>query len=346
MSVLPVAPLGLVLGGAAALLALVIAAGLADRRRRGRVATRAWLRRAGLVLLLGAIALRPGVPGGTAPLGTVDVDVYFVVDTTSSIAAEDFGSGRPRLDGVRADIVALTAAFPGARYALLTFDAAAVQRMPLTSDATAAVTAAAVLRPEITTISTGTSTGRAAPLLSRTLAAGAARNPERAQVVFYFGDGGQTDPESPTAYTSAHVSGGAVLGYGTPEGGRMLERTGYEDDSVPGAGTQPAGEEPVYIQDVRTAPPTDAIARLDATHLTAIAHQLGVPYVHRTAGAPIAQALTGLSPGELRPAGEDASTRTELYWALAVALLALLGWEAAALAPALADVRPRREVRR
>ena len=340
LSLLPVAPLGSVLAGAAVLLAVVVGAGLADRRRRGRVATRAWLRRAGLVVLLCAIALRPGMPGGTAPLSTVDVDVYFVVDTTSSIAAEDFGAGRPRLEGVRADIVALTAAFPGARYALLTFDATAVQRMPLTSDATAAVTAAAVLRPEITTSSTGTSTGRAAPLVIRTLAAGAARSPGRAQVVFYLGDGGQNDAASPTAYTAAHVSGGAVLGYGTPDGGRMRERTGYEDDEPA------AGDPPVYIQDVRTDPPTDAIARLDATDLSAIAHQLGVPYVHRTAGAPIADALRGLGPGELHPAGEDASTRTELYWVLALGLLLLLGWEATALAPALADVRPRRAMTR
>ena len=44
------------------------------------------------MLLLLAAALRPGVPGGSAQAAAADVNVFFVVDTSSSIVAEDYGN--------------------------------------------------------------------------------------------------------------------------------------------------------------------------------------------------------------------------------------------------------------
>ena len=67
------------------------------RRRhpgRGPGSGRDWLLRGVLVLLFLAAALRPGIPGGSAQAATADVNVFFVVDTTSSIAAEDYGNSR------------------------------------------------------------------------------------------------------------------------------------------------------------------------------------------------------------------------------------------------------------
>ena len=50
-----------------------------------------------------------------------------------------------------------------------------------------------------------------------------ARTPERGRVVFYLGDGEQTaaDPPTPFDIDKRLINGGAVLGYGTTEGGRM-----------------------------------------------------------------------------------------------------------------------------
>ena len=43
-----------------------------------------------MVLLLGVAALRPAVPGDEVNASAANLNVYFVVDTTSSIIAEDY----------------------------------------------------------------------------------------------------------------------------------------------------------------------------------------------------------------------------------------------------------------
>lgn len=119
----------------------------------------------GLVVLLLLAALRPGVPGGSVRAAATDVNVFFVVDTTSSISAEDYGKGSPRLDGVRKDIMAIAGELAGARFSMITFDSQAVVRMPLTTDTSALDTLTGVLEPQITMYSTGSSVTAARTVL-------------------------------------------------------------------------------------------------------------------------------------------------------------------------------------
>lgn len=129
-----------------------------------------WALRLVMVLACFVMLLRPGIPGGATQTLATDTDIVLVVDTTASIVAEDWADGEPRLDGVRADVKALIQEYPGARFALITFDAAAELRMPLTTDTTALVGSLDVLRPEVTAQSRGSSIGIAAGLLAETLA--------------------------------------------------------------------------------------------------------------------------------------------------------------------------------
>ena len=107
------------------------------------------------------------------------------------------------------------------------------------------------------------------------------------------------------------VDGGAVLGYGTPQGGRMKENTGQRSGRTAGAG---------YIQDRTTGSGRDALSVIDEGRLQGIAGQLGVPYVHRSAGDAVAAMMQAADPGGAAAGsgGGPASTgRTELYWILA-----------------------------
>jgi len=147
-----------------------------------------------LVMLLACFVmfLRPGIPGGATETLATDTDIVLVVDTTASIVAEDWNGDEPRLDGVRADVQAIVDEYPGARFALITFDASADLRMPLTTDTTALVSSLEVLRPEVTSQSRGSSIGIANQLLTDTLSNAAEASPDRSRMVFYFGDGEQT----------------------------------------------------------------------------------------------------------------------------------------------------------
>ena len=303
---------------------------------------RGWLFRGGLVLLLLLAACRPGLPGGTVQGAATDLNVFFVVDTSSSIAAEDHTpaggqaaggqtAGVPRLDGVRDDIRAIARALGGARYSLISFDSSAAVRMPLTADTSALDTAVAVLGPEVTDYSRGSSITAARAVLAERLATARDGHPERPRLVFYFGDGEQTSATAPQALgiDGSLVNGGAVLGYGTRDGGRMKENSGDP--------TRPAE---TYIQD--PAAGADALSRLDEDRLREVAGQLAVPYVHRSAGDAAAPMLQQATPGTLVRTGVALDGRTELYWVPAFAAFLLALRETLLVSGQLRELRPAR----
>jgi len=299
---------------------------------------RDWLLRTALVVLLLAAALRPGIPGGNAQSATAEANVFFVVDTTSSIAAEDYGDAQPRLDGVRADIRTIAEGLAGARFSLITFDTNASVRMPLTHDTSALDTLVSVLEPQVASYSKGSSVTVAAEVLGQRLGAAREAHPSMPRIVFYLGDGEQTSGKAPAPMRldAGLVSGGAVLGYGTAQGGRMKENTGPGKDE--GAG---------YIPDRSGGSARDAVSIIDEGRLRLIADELGVPYVHRSAGDPAAPMLQGADPGTLeRGEGDDSlAGRTELYWILAAGAFLLALREAVLVLRHLRELRPTGGVR-
>ncbi|KQR68556.1 hypothetical protein ASF98_07915 [Arthrobacter sp. Leaf337] len=305
----------------------------AVRSRQHGAGLRGLLLPAGLVALLLLAALRPGLPGGSVRAAEADLNVFFVVDTTSSIAAEDYGNGSPRLDGVRKDIMAIAGELAGARFSLITFDSQAVVRMPLTTDTSALGTLTGVLEPQITQYSTGSSVTVARTVLNERLKAARDSHPERARVVYYLGDGEQTSGKAPEPMhvDASLVNGGAVLGYGTGQGGRMKEKSSYS-----------SGDAAAYIQDRSGGSAGDAVSRIDEDRLREVAAQLGVPYVHRAPGDGTAPMMQAARPGALKETSESLEGRTELYWAPALAAFVLALWESIRVLRQLRQLRPGR----
>ncbi|MGN7860436.1 vWA domain-containing protein [Microbacterium sp. 22303] len=302
------------------------------RRASGSPATGAgpviWALRVVLVLACGVLLLRPGVPGGHVRTLASATDVVIAVDTTASMVAEDWdgansgsagSAGNTRMAGVREDVRRIAEAYPGARFALITFDANAVLRLPLTTDTGALVSAVEVLQPEVTRQSKGSSIGIANQLLTQTLQNAQKASPDRARMVFYLGDGEQTVSTEPEPFDSAKklISGGEVLGYGTSQGGPMRETTGAFGPST-GSGTGSAGAGP-YIQ----YQGSDALSRIDEKNLQRIASELGVTYEHRTADAKTVLPPAPKSTTAYRE--DDPLTQpTDLSWIVALVVAALL----------------------
>ena len=284
-----------------------------------------WILRLVLLLACFFMLLRPGIPGGSTQTLATDTDVVLVVDTTASIVAEDWDGGRPRLDGVREDVQAIVEEYPGARFALITFDASAELRMPLTTDTTALMSSMEVLRPEVTSQSRGSSVGIANQLLAETLEAAADRSPDRSRMVFYFGDGEQTATTSPESFRTSekYADSGMVFGYGTAEGGPMRLTTGSVGSS--------AGE---YIE--YQGEPAKSV--IDEQTLQTLAGELGVEYQQRTADA--APTLPE-APTTTTSYSESGSVGNviELYWIAALVAVAILGFELARATMLVARLR-------
>ncbi|GAT74657.1 vWA domain-containing protein [Microbacterium hydrocarbonoxydans] len=285
-----------------------------------------WVLRLVMLLACFAMLLRPGIPGGATQTLATDTDIVLVVDTTASIVAEDWDGDSPRLDGVRADIQAIVDEYPGARFALITFDATADIRLPLTTDTTALISSLEVMRPEVTSQSRGSSIGIANGLLQDTLSSAAKSSPDRSRMVFYFGDGEQTvtAPPEPFKGSEKYTDAGAVLGYGTAEGGPMKLTTGGLDGSGDGGYIEYQGE--------------NALSTIDEENLEAIADQLGIEYQHRTAdAAPELPEAPSTTTGYAESG--TVGNVTELYWIFALAVLAILGFELARAAMLVARLR-------
>lgn len=277
---------------------------VADQRRRGR-----WGLRLATSLVMVIALLGPAVNGGIATQASSDVNVFFVVDTTTSSMARDHEDGRTRLEGYREDIAKIQEEMPGARFSLITFDYAARVTMPLTTDTNALQTAAENMTAENSLYSGGSSVTVAAEQLRTTLEGAQERTPERSRVVFYLGDGEQTASSEPAPFDLGDlVDGGAVLGYGTDEGGRMATTRG--DGST--------GE------DVEDAEGNPGVSVIDEEQLEGIADQFGVPYTHRD-GGDIAPALAEADPGTTTDGeGAEIEIYTSAVWVFAVLLVLLL----------------------
>lgn len=319
MTLRPLVPLGLLL------LALLPALGLALHQAvRGPVTTRRrWWLRSAMVTTLLALGLGPSVPTVTDEQMGVAVDVFFVVDRTGSMAAEDWSEERlPRLDGVRHDLPALTAALPGARYSIISWDSTASRQLPLTTDARAVEAWGQTLRQEITAYSSGSLVDRPLEPLRTALEGAAEREPGHVRLVFLLSDGEQTTEGEPASYAELAelVDGGAVLGYGTEEGGPMRSYDGA---------LNPDPEAP-YILDGAGEGAPQAISRIDEAALQTVADQLGVPYEHRTGPDEITHLVEGLDPEEIASDGRREITLwTAVVWPLALVLATLLvveGW--------------------
>ena len=142
-------------------------------------------------LLLRDRAADPAIGGGQAAIKRSDANVLFVVDTTGSMAAQDYDGGEPRLVGVRHDIAALADEFSGAHFALITFNSKTRVIVPWTTDRGGARLGDAAVAPGVDPVRPRHPPRRAAADDARRCSPG----PEPVggyDVVFFLSDGEQT----------------------------------------------------------------------------------------------------------------------------------------------------------
>ncbi len=295
----------LVVTGVLVLLALVVLG--ATRRASDRLA---WWRRGAIVLLLGAIALRPGIGSVPRPTQPASAEVLLVVDRTTSMSARDWHGAQPRLAGVREDVSELAEALPGARFTVLTFGLRVRTLLPSTSDTTLVSSVLDALRTEEPFQGRGTRVDRPLDALTEVLEEKRDEHPDRPRYVVMMTDGENTAPGRARSYAPVAplVDEGIVAGYGTKEGGPM-----------PLPGESPTA----WVVDPRTGEP--AVSRLHEPTLRTIAEELGLPYLHRRAPGGLAEVTDSWERGETPQdeSGAELPAELELVWLLAVPLLLL-----------------------
>lgn len=322
MSLHPLLPVAVLL--VVVLPLLVVTAVLAVRGLRagsstGRAQAASWTVRFFLVLVVGVMGLGPSVPRTSTDSAAAAVDVFFVVDRTGSMAAEDYDGQAKRLDGAKADILSVVDEIPGARYSIISFDSQATRQLPLTTDTRAVRSWTETTDRELTYRSRGSLVDRPLDELGRALQGSVEQRPANVRLVFFLSDGENTAKGQRASYADLAplVDGGAVFGYGTEEGGQMRSLDFSGDGDI---------EEGDYIVDYSTGSP--GVSKLDPAELQAVADELGVPYLHRTAPGPTTEVTAGIDPDVIATDGRRAVTSYQpLLWPFAVVLTLLLGLE-------------------
>ena len=286
-----------------------------------------------VVIIMGA---GPSIPGAIIEV-TSNIEVYFVIDRTGSMGAEDWDGENPRIDGVRNDVATLMGVLTGARYSILSWDSSVHTDMPLTTDSSAVASYMATFTRELSSSSQGSSINRPAADLAKLLKKNKERHPQNVRALFVFSDGETSNQNHWTSAPSGeasdwdavkeYIDGGLVLGYGTEEGGPMkVLRLG---DS----GSQSGGE-PEYIHDSSQPDNPIAISKIDEAALKDVASRVGVDYVH----SPDKSAIESHARSVLDKATTLAESRNlkdtyrYIIWPFALLLGALLAWEGATLA--------------
>ena len=316
--VLPL-PVLITIAGIAALIMLIVWIRSKESRLKS---TFAFVRRLAIAALAFVIALRPMREERGAEIQLSNLDVLFVLDTTLSMWAED-GPGGTRFKAATKDIKDIMDGLSGANFGLISFQNKAVVLAPFTQDEdTVRGLLDTIPKPDRYNVK-GSSMDTPYYDLENMLIS-SDRKENRQTIVFFLTDGEVTNvTDTPYDYEALGelVDGGAVLGYGTEEGGAMKDEYGY-------------------IYNMQTY--EKAVSCLDEDNLREIAEGLGVDYVRRTKQTLLTPLITQVraSSGTVTDKRNDYITYIDTYYKYAPYLAGLL------LLEMIIDIRENVKVRK
>ena len=269
-------------------------------------------RRIAIAILVLFSLMRPTIVDVETERYINKLNVYFVIDNTGSMATKDMAGGKYRYEQVRDDIIKYVDLFAGAKFSAFVCDYDIYQAVPLSGSTSAILGFAKNLRPKDNSISSWTN-------LEELLNASADRietynknNPDRASIVIVMSDGEESGSnegflsEVPEKLLN-NIVGGAVIGYGRVDNDAKVAK--IENNEI-------------------TKDYIDHVSKMDVENLNNIAAKLNLNYYDR-------EATTNLFDNNARYLSQfsryvqegDINSRMELYWVLAIAILALLPWD-------------------
>ena len=199
-----------------------------------------------------------------------NLNVLFVVDDTISMLADDTSEGE-RLSKVKEDINAIVDELDGAQFSIISFNNDAMLLAPFSQDITHVKHAVNSMQPIESYYAKGSSLDTPKELALNLLKSIKSDGKQKT-AVFFFSDG-EITAENVTlgSYSelAQYVDSGAVLGYGTSDGGTMKITDSYTGETD-------------EIMDYDSYPFGPAISRIDENNLKQIASDINVAYINMT----------------------------------------------------------------
>ncbi len=273
-----------------------------------------------IVILIFIINLRFMVPNGETMAVNSDTNILFVVDTSISMKALDYNGNKERLEGVINDCCYIVEELSNCKFSIITFGDTAQRVIPFTTDTDMVQAELKAIRLEDDIYAKGSSMNLAKEILEKTLREEQKRqNGNSKFIVFFVTDGEITKKgEVLESFTSIsqYISNGAVLGYGTTTGGKMINSL-YENDPT---------SEYYYIYYYDNYEMTTAISRIDEKNLKKIAKDLGIDYIQMNKTSNINYKISNIKQqlSESQTMEEKISVYQDIYYYFAIPLVILL----------------------
>ena len=264
-----------------------------------------------IVIVLFIINLRFMIPNGEVEIVHNNIDMIFVIDNTISMDAMDYNGSYTRLDGVKKDVKYIIEQVPGAHYSLISYTTKAVIKMPLTSDTNALFASVNTLKTPDELYAKGSTVTIFKDELEMMLNSSKKKD-GHVRVVFVFSDGEATSEDEQISVKSLSnlIDGGAVLGYGTNQGGKM-QKEDYKGNKS-------------YIQDRTSYPYKDAISKIDENNLKKISKELGIDYVHMVKSDNIDSVLKKVNKIKSTSDSEIETSYKDVYYYISPILIVLI----------------------
>lgn len=276
-----------------------------------------------IVMLLFVINLRIMIPNGESISMNTDVSVLFVIDTSVSMRALDYNGDNERFEGVINDCCKIIDELVGCKFSIITFGDAAKKIIPFTTDSNVAKVELKSINIENDFYAEGTSINTVKEILEKTLKDEKNRkNGSSKFVVFFISDGEITKTDEKLDSFSnikKYISDGAIMGYGTVAGGKMIDSLWDDYKDTNG--------EPYYITyyDDNNDRVT-AISKIDEKNLKKLASDLGIDYVKMEKSSNINSKLKEIKKMAQESEGKEEKIKTaeDIYYYLAIPLIILL----------------------
>ncbi len=270
------------------------------------------LRITAILALAFFLNLRPSVKRYNAEIELKNIDVLFVVDTTISMWAEDYGSKQTRMEGVQETCDYLLKELAGSNFALIRFDNRGQILAPFTQDARSVSDAFSTIKQPDTYYAKGSNLNVPYEEMKELLIS-SSKKEDRKTVVFFISDGEITDNSQLQSYSELeqYVDGGAVLCFGTKEGGKMQADNGYSRK---------------YVQDKEKS--EDAVSVINEDNLRKIASDLQVEYMNVRSATEVGYMADAIKSGSsIRMEEAEMITYEDVTFYFGAALAAFLIWE-------------------
>lgn len=248
-------------------LMVILCVGMLALKRKGIVP---YVRQIIIVVLLFVINLRIMLPNGKVDSMEQKLDAYvlFVVDDTISMLARDYKGETERLTGVKEDCERIIDQLSGAKFSAISFHNDVNVLSPFTNDTEFMKSIIQSINPIDKLYAKGSSLNICKDIILKKLKIAKEKSDGRV-ILFFISDGEITNGDKLESFKEVadYIDHGAVLGYGTKEGGVMYTKSFYDDEEE-------------IIQDTTEYPFTDAKSKIDETNLKQMADDMDVNYIN------------------------------------------------------------------